>query len=130
MIEILLIIICVILAIAVGFMIPVLIELKMSAKETLRFLKRNEAAFSQTLSDLSDTLRSIRGVAEDIKGVTEDARTFTGSVAGVGQDLKALTGSLEELATQAAARVSGLRVGLITAMDVLLHNLIRKGGGK
>lgn len=130
MIEILLIIISVILAVAVGFMIPVLIELKMTAKETTQFLKRNEAAFNEIVADLGDTLKSIRGVSDNIKGVTEDAKTFTGSVAGASEDLKGLTASLEELTTQAAARVSGLRAGLITAVDVLLHNLLRKGGDK
>lgn len=130
MTDILLIIISLVLAVAVGFLIPVLVEMKATAKELIKLFKTNEETLNQTLDELRETLKSVRGVADDINGITSDARTFSRSIADIGHHVEEIGKSLDVLTSKASARVSGLKVGALTALDVLIHNLAKRGDGK
>lgn len=130
MVEILLAVIIFILAIAVGFLISFLIELKRSAHETMRVIRSNEESLSTALTELKEVMKSIREIAENISGVTEDARAFTRAISDVGQNLKGASELLEDLTTKAAGSVSGIKVGVRTALEVLIKNLLKKGGSQ
>lgn len=130
MVDILLAVIIVILAVAVGFLISFLIELKRSANETIRFLKGNEEAFKSVMEELRDAMKAVREITENVSGVTEDARAFTSSIADVGRNLKSASELVGDLSTKAAGSVSGIRVGVRTALEVLIKNLLKRGGSQ
>jgi uncharacterized protein YoxC len=130
MVEILLAVIIVILVVAVGFLISSLIELRRSAKETIRFLKRNEEAFNAVLTELREVMKAAREITENISGFTEDARVFSSSIADVGRNLKSASELVGDLSTKAAGSVSGIRVGVRTALEVLIKNLLKRGGSQ
>jgi len=112
----------------VGFLIYVLLETRKSAKALTEFLKTTEDSLRPTLEELQQTLRSLRRVTDDVNEVTEDIKTLSGSARDIGQNLKKISGLLNEVSSETIIKVSGLRVGIRTALEVLLKNLfLRKG---
>lgn len=114
----------------VGFLIPVLLELRKSAKSFTNFLKTTEDSLKPTLEELQQTLKSLRKVTDDVNAVTEDVKTLSGAIGDVGRNLKGLSELLSEVSSEAVIKVSGLRVGIRTALEVLLKNLLKRGGSQ
>lgn len=115
---------------AVGFLIYVLLELRKSARAITEFLKTTEDSMKPALEELQQTLKSLRRVADDVTEVTEDIKMVSGSARDIGQNLKKISGLLNEVSSEAIIKVSGLRVGIRTALGVLLKNLFLKGGSQ
>jgi uncharacterized protein YoxC len=114
--------------VAVGFLIFVLLELRRSASALTEFLKTTENTIKPTMEELQQTLKSIRKVTDDINEITEDTKQITGITREIGQNLKRVSGLFEEISSEAVIKVSGLRVGIRTALEVLLKNLFLKKG--
>jgi uncharacterized protein YoxC len=128
MMQIWLALISIAFLVAVGFLIYVLLELRRSANALTEFLKTTENTLKPTMEELQQTLKSIRKVTDDINEITEDAKQITGSTREIGQNLKRVSGLLEEVSSEAIIKVSGLRVGIRTALEVLIKNLFLKKG--
>ncbi len=115
--------------VVVGFFIYVLLELRKSARALTEFLKSTEDSLKPTLEELQHTLRSLRKVTDDVNEVTEDIKLVSGSARDIGQNLKKISELLNEVSSETIIKVSGLRVGIRTALEVLLKNLFLKKGG-
>jgi uncharacterized protein YoxC len=114
-----------------GFIISLIIELKKTAYSLREFLTTTEKSIKPTLEELQVTLKSMRNISDDINDVTADIKTFSGSVRDVGKNINNLSNLIEDVASSATVKASGLKVGISTALGVLLNNLFsKKGGGK
>lgn len=114
-----------------GFIISLIIELKKTAYSLREFLTTREESIKPTLEELQATLKSIRNISDDIDDVTSDIKIFSGSVRDVGKNINNLNNLIEDVASSATVKASGLKVGIRTALEVLLNNLFsKKGGGK
>jgi uncharacterized protein YoxC len=114
-----------------GFIISLIIELKKTAYSLREFLTRGEESIKLTLEELQATLKSMRNISDDINDVTADIKIFSGSVRDVGKNINNLSNLIEDVASSATVKASGLKVGISTALGVLLNNLFsKKGGGK
>ncbi len=116
--------------VAVGFFIALLIELKKTAQSLREFLKSTEDSIKPTIEELQQTLKSLRKISDDINTVTGDIKTVSGAVREVGQNVKQVSNMIEDLTSCFIVRASGLKVGIKTALEVLLSNLFLKRGGK
>ncbi|MBI4689751.1 MAG: DUF948 domain-containing protein [Nitrospirae bacterium] len=114
--------------IVVSFLIYVLLELRKSARAMTEFLKVTEDSLKPTLEELQQTLKSLKKVCDDVGEVTEDIKTVSVSVRDVGQNLKKVSELLNDVGSEAVIKVSGLRVGIRTAIEVLIKNLFLKKG--
>ncbi|MEW6001343.1 MAG: DUF948 domain-containing protein [Nitrospirota bacterium] len=112
--------------VAVGFLIPVLLELKKTARSTTIFLKTAEESLKPTMEELQQTLKSLRNITENINNITVDVKEFSGAVKEAGQNIKTLSLLIGSFTSAAAIKTSGLRVGIRTALQVLLSNLFSK----
>lgn len=116
--------------VVVGFFIYVLLELRKSAKALTEFLKTTEESLKPTMEELQLTLRSLRKVTDDVNEITGDIRTISGSTRDIGQNLKKVSELINEVSSETIIKVSGLRVGIRTALEVLLKNVFLKGGNQ
>ena len=114
----------------VCFLVYVLLELRKSARALTDFLRTTEGSLKPTLEELQHTLKSMRQVTDDINSVTADIRLISGSARDIGQNLKKISMLLNEAGSDAIIKVSGLRVGIRTALEVLIKNFLTKGGSK
>lgn len=116
--------------IVVCFLVYVLLELRKSARALTDFLRTTEDSLKPALEELQQTLKSMRKVTDDVNSVTEDIRLVSGSARDIGQNLKKISVLLNEVSSDAIIKVSGLRVGIRTALEVLIKNFLTKGGTK
>jgi len=116
--------------VVVGFFIYVLLELRKSARALTDFLKTTEESLKPALDELQQTLKSMRRVTDDVNTVTEDIRLISGSARDIGQNFRRISMLINEVSSDAIIKVSGLRVGLRTALEVLIKNFLTKGGTK
>lgn len=112
----------------VYFLVHVLLELRKSAKALTDFLRTAEDSLKPALEELQRTLKSMRKVTDDVNSVTEDIRLVSGSARDIGHNLKKISALLNEASSEAIIKVSGLRVGIRTALEVLIKNFLTKGG--
>jgi len=116
-----------------GFLIALLIELKKTTQSLREFLKTTGESTKTTMEEMQQTLKSLRGISENIKGMTDDVKSFSVVVRETGQSLKLLSDMVNDISTSVVKEVSGLRVGLRTALEVFWNNLVNiisKKGGK
>lgn len=112
----------------IGFLIPLLIELRKTARSIRKFLKRTEESIEPTLEELQQTLKSLRSVSDELNDVTDDIKTFSGAVRDIGQNIRHVGNLIDDVTSSTIIKASGLRVGIRTALEVLLNNLLKKGG--
>lgn len=112
-----------------GFFIYLLLELRRSTQAITQLLKTTEESLKPTLEELQLTLKSMRKVTDDINAVTDDIRLISGSTREIGQNFKKASEFFSGVSSEAAIKVSGLRVGIRTALEVLIKNLFFQKGG-
>lgn len=126
MTDIILIIIAVTLAVAVGFIISTLIEFKRTASRATIFLESTEESLNSALNEISETTKGIRDIVEDINSVTHEAKSITSSLNDFATSLKGVGEQIEG----AMGKFAALKVGIGTAFEVFMKNLILRRGGK
>lgn len=114
-----------------GFVISLMIELKKMISSLREFMKTTQETIKPTLEELQQTLKSIRSISNDINDVTNDVKAFSGSVRDMGQNIGRVSKLIEDVTSSTIIKATGLKVGIRTALDVLLNNLFtKKGVGK
>lgn len=111
-IEIGVIILCVVVSLAVIFLIPAIVE-----------LRRTVARASDSLKELEETLRSVRGVTDKINQITGDVTSISGGISGAAHDLRETTRNMEKLVGRLARQFSGVRAAISAAAGILINNL-------
>ena len=109
---------------AVGVFIVVMLELKTATQALREFLKTTEATLKPTLEELQQSLRSMRNVTDNVTAVTEDVKTLSSSVRKVGENVQHVSELIDDVTSSTAVKVSGLRAGIRTALEVLIQNLL------
>lgn len=125
-IEVVAIVICVLLALLVGFTIPAILEVKRTIAQASEFLRVTEKDISATLQEAELSLRSIRGITDNINRVTDDVTGVSTDISAVAQDLRQTTRHMEKLVRRVSGNFSSIRAAVSAALGVLIGNL--KGG--
>jgi uncharacterized protein YoxC len=114
-------------AVGIGFLVPVLFELRRSAKKLTSVLTIIERSLDPLLHDLNATVRKLDLVTADIGALTSDVRVFTGSARRVGRSVEELSGLVSTITFWPATRLGALRAGVGVGLNYLAKNLLRKG---
>ena len=123
-----LVILTVAVAVGIGFLVPVLFELRRSAKRLTSVLTIAEQSLVPLLRDLNATVQKLDRVTGDIGSVTDDVRVFSGSVRRVGSRIGELSGMVSIGRFGFRARLAALLVGIGVGLAYLARSLFRKGG--
>ncbi len=123
-----LIILTLAVAVGIGFLVPVLFELRRSAKRLTSVLTIAEQFLDPLLCDLNATVQKLDRVTSDIGAVTDDVRVFSGSIRRVGRRAEELSGLVSVASLGFGAALPALQVGIGAGLTHLARNLFRKGG--
>ena len=123
-----LIILTVAVAVGIGFLVPVLFELRRSAKRLTSVLTIAEQSLDPLLRDLNATVQKLDRVTSDIGAVTDDVRVFSGSIRRVGRSVEELSGVVSVASSGFGAALPAMKIGIGAGMTYLARNLFRKGG--
>jgi uncharacterized protein YoxC len=118
--------------ITAGVLVYFLVELKRAAaafQETLKnvdnSVKNIEENMKPVLEDAGQTLKSIRSVSEDVEAVTVNVRNFSAAMYDIAINLRAISSIINDLRGGASLRATGLKVGVKTALNVLVKELAK-----
>lgn len=118
--------------ITAGVLVYFLMELKKAAaafQETLKnvdnSIKNIEENMKPVLEDAGQTLKSIRSVSEDVEAVTGNVRNFSAAMYDIAINLRAISSIINDLRGGASLRATGLKVGVKTALNVLVKELTK-----
>ncbi len=123
-----LIILTVAVAVGIGFLVPVLIELRRSAKKLTTVLTIAEQSLDPLLRDLDATVQKLDRVTNDIGAVTDDVRAFSASMRRVGRNVGELSGLVSVASFGFGTVLPALKVGIGAGLTFLVRNLFRKRG--
>jgi len=121
--ETLAMVLCVLAALGLGFLIPVLIELKRTIRRANEFIQVTEKDITTSLREVEDTLRSIRGITDKINEVTSDVTSISGGLSSAAHDLRVTTRHMEKLVNRLSRHFSGIKAAMSAAVGVLINNL-------
>lgn len=103
------------LGVVIGLLVFVLIELK----RTVKMIK-------PSLEEFEKTMRNLRKITDDVNSVTESIKTVSSGASNFVNDVKKMFDLLNDISSDTVVRLLGFKVGLRTALDVLLNNLIHR----
>jgi uncharacterized protein YoxC len=119
------------------FAIMLMVRLFDAINATKQFYDTAEMALKEAVGQMSQNLKSLRNITDDVGMVTDNIRAFSGSIRDVGEGVGQLAKNVREvgdliqdLKTETAASMCGLRAGLRTGFDVFLKSLFRVGAAK
>ncbi|OGW39532.1 MAG: hypothetical protein A2Y97_00665 [Nitrospirae bacterium RBG_13_39_12] len=112
-----------------GFIILLIIELKKTVHSLRDFIVTTEETIKPTMEEIQQTLKSIRSVSDDVNSITSNIKELSGTVRDVGQNISVVSNLIGDITSSTKATASGLKVGIKTALGVLLKNLFTKKGG-
>jgi uncharacterized protein YoxC len=122
-----LIILTVVFAVGMGFLVPVLFELRRSAKRLTSVLTIAEQSLGPLLGDLNATVHELDRVTSNIGAVTDDVRVFSGSISRVGRSVGELSGLVSVASVGFGARLAAVQAGIGAAVKSLATNFLRRG---
>ena len=125
--DIWLIILTVVFAVGIGFVVPVLFELRRSAKRLTSILTIAERSLDPLLGDLNATVHELDRVTGNIGAVTDDVRVFSGSVRRIGRSVGELSGLVSVATAGFGARLAAVQAGIGAGVRSLATNFFRKG---
>ncbi|NOZ24861.1 MAG: DUF948 domain-containing protein [Nitrospirae bacterium] len=114
--------------IALGFLIPALVELRKTMKRLNEFLDTAEKELPPAIDELKQTLENLRNITGDIQSVTGGVREIANALSDTADNVRSISGMLGRVGTETNAAIAGLKTGVKTAVAVFAKNLVRKGG--
>jgi uncharacterized protein YoxC len=126
----LVIIISIILSIGIiGFLISVVfiiyaaIELRKAATSINSFLKVTEQKIVPVLEEAEYSLKNIKKISNDVSTVTDSVKNISFALGETAENIRNLSNFVEEIRKGVSLRVLGLKAGVKTAMNVLIHEI-------
>ena len=113
-------------AVGIAFLVPVLLELRRSARRLTSVLAIAERSFGPLLQDLNATVQNLDRVTSDIGAVTDDVRVFSTSIRQVGRSVGALNCVLAAAGLWWGGRPAALQAGIGAGLRYLTKNLFRR----
>jgi uncharacterized protein YhaN len=129
-IEIILLCIVVILAVAVGFLVATLIAFIRTASAAVQFLNANREPMASALGEIEETAKSARGIAENVNAVTGDVSHLSSSLSDAAGHIRGALDNLHAVTSRGSSRYEALKAGLRVALEVFLSGLSKREGGK
>jgi ABC-type transporter Mla subunit MlaD len=117
-------------AIAVGALVPTILELRRTSAQTTKFIGEMEQQLGATLKEAEETLRSIRAVTDDVGAVTGSARRLTESVSDTVLHVQHAAQGIDRTLLRAGSEVSALRAGIMAGLGALITNLLTRHSPK
>jgi hypothetical protein len=123
-----LIVLGVAVAVGIGFLVPVLFELRRSAARLTSVLAIAEQSLPPLLHDLDTTVQRLALVTGNVGAVTDDVRVLSGSIRRVGNSVGKLSrfGSFGGFGS--STRLIAVQVGIGVGLTYLVRKLFRKKG--
>jgi uncharacterized protein YoxC len=114
----------------VTFLIPVILQIKRTAKAAEDFLLTTQASLNPLLKRLQETVEKTNQVAANLNESISNVQHLTKAVGETGAIIDEINRLIRQIFSVISGATSGLGVGIKTALGVLAQGIIKKEVGK
>ncbi len=108
-----------VIGIAFGIIIGLLVFVLIELKKTVNMIK-------PSLEEFEKTMKNLRKITDDVNSVTENIKAVSSGASNFVNDIRKMLDLLNDISSDTVVKLLGFKVGLRTALDVLLNNLIHR----
>ena len=116
------------LIILTAFLIPVILQIKRTAKAAEDFLLITQESLNPLLKRLQETVEKTNKIAEKLDESISNVQHLTKSVGETGAIIDDINRLIRQISTFMSVTMSNFGVGIKTALSVLTQGIIKKGG--
>ncbi len=110
----------------VTFLIPVILQIKRTAKAAEDFLLTTQASLNPLLKRLQETVEKTNQVASNLNESISNVQHLTKAVGETGAIIDDVNRLIRQIFSIISCTTSGLGVGIKTALGVLAQGIIKK----
>jgi uncharacterized protein YoxC len=129
MTETIIIALSIILALAVGFLIHTLIEVRKAAAELREFLNTTSESLDATLKEADTTLKSARAITDSVNEMAYEARNISHRLSDTAKGIGSVAHAVGGATTRTKLSTVALGAGIKAAFDVLSKRIAQKKEG-
>jgi uncharacterized protein YoxC len=127
--ETIIIALSIILALAVGFLIHTLIEVRKAATELREFLSTKGESLDATLKEADTTFKSARAITDSINEMAYDAKNISHRLSDTAKSIGSVAHAVGGASTKTKLSTIALGAGIKAAFDVLSSRMVQKKEG-
>ncbi len=116
------------LIILTAFLIPVILQIKRTAKAAEDFLLITQESLNPLLKRLQETVEKTNQIADKLDESISNVQHLTKSVGETGVIIDDINRLIRQIGTFMSVTMSDFGVGIKTALSVLTQGIIKKGG--
>ncbi|MBI4681595.1 MAG: DUF948 domain-containing protein [Nitrospirae bacterium] len=116
------------LIVLVAYLIPVITQIKRTAKAAEDFLWTTQESLDPLLKRLQKTVEKTNQIADKLDESISNVQHLTKSVGETGAIIDDINQLIRQIAASISVMTSNFGVGIKTALSVLTQGLIKKGG--
>ncbi|MEW6600746.1 MAG: DUF948 domain-containing protein [Nitrospirota bacterium] len=110
----------------VALLIPVMLQIKRTAKAAEDFLQATQASLSPLLKKLQETVDKTNQVANKLDESISDVQHLTKAVGETGAIIEDIKTLIKQISTLISGTISSFGAGIKTALGVLTQGIIKK----
>ncbi|MEW6714802.1 MAG: DUF948 domain-containing protein, partial [Nitrospirota bacterium] len=111
-----------------AFLIPAILQVMRTAKAAEEFLKTTQASLTPLIAKLNETADRTNSIASKLDESISNVQQLTKAVGETGAIIGDINSFIRKLQTVILVTTSSFGTGIKTALSVLTHGLIKKGG--
>ena len=103
----------------VGFLVPVLIQLRKTVEESERLLKNLNYDLPNLIKEATGTVQVVNRVASDVREAAERAKVLGNAIGAIGDTVNQIHGAIRTKAASLVLNTTGLVAGVRAAVHAL-----------
>jgi len=117
-----------VLIVLAAFLIPAILQLIRTAKAAEEFLKSTQASLPPLIAKLHETVEKTNSIAGKVDESISNVQHLTKSIGEAGAIIGDMNSFIRKIQTVTLITTSSFGTGIKTALSVLTHGLLKKGG--
>lgn len=120
------VVIAAVVVILLGFLIPVILQLRKTAKSAENFLKVIQESLTPLLSELKESAERLNKISEDIEDSVSNVRHLTNAIGEIGAMVDEVNNFVKQTGLSFSIKTASIGAGIKAALGVLAKGIIKK----
>ncbi len=126
--QLFLMVIAAVVVILLGFLIPVILQLRKTAKSAENFLKVTQESLTPLLSELKESAERLNKISEDIEDSVSNVRHLTNAVGEIGAMVDEVNNFVKQTGLSFSIKTASIGAGIKAALSFFAKGIIKTGG--
>lgn len=124
------VVIAAVVVILLGFLIPVILQLRKTAKSVENFLKATQESLTPLLSELKESAERLNKISENIEGAVSNVRHLANAVGEIGTMVDEVNDFVKQTGSSFSIKTASIGAGVKAVLGVLAKGIIKKASSK